>query len=65
MWLRAPPFRSRRLYCVLTAPTNHNPNKSTAGPLTAKSVVLDDAANLAGLRILEGAAVMNFDDIQP
>lgn len=53
------------MYCVLTAPTNHNPNKSTAGPLTAKSVVLDDAANLAGLRILEGAAVMNFDDIQP
>lgn len=35
-----------------------------AGPLSAK-VLVDDSANLAGLRILDGDAKMDFGEIQP
>lgn len=36
-----------------------------AGPLTARNVVVDDAAALAGLGVLEGEGVMTFPELQP
>jgi hypothetical protein len=36
-----------------------------AGPLPAKSITVDDSAMLAGLRVLEGSAVLDFGALPP
>lgn len=35
-----------------------------AGPLSAKTVTVDDSANLAGLDIVEGSPVLTFEDLE-